>query len=228
MAANAGYVGTVVDTTNATQYTFSNVAIGAASADRIVIVSASGGRAAGGTHTVSSLTIAGSAAVLLKEVACGHLGTESISLWALAVPTGTTANIVVTWNASMIDCGIGVWALTGAKSTVYATASDNTTGAGKPATTISCLAGGSIIAAAGMHSISDVCAWTGLTERFDEATESANGDFHSGASDNFAAAQTNRSIIAEPLSQVRGGLVVTAWSPSAGAIISKLALLGVG
>lgn len=106
-----------VITTDLTTYTFSTQAIGTAAADRVVVVGISASNASG-ARTVSSVTIGGitaTAAVTYLEqtVGASRAGT---GLYAVVVPTGTTADVVITFSGSELRCGLDVWAIYGASS----------------------------------------------------------------------------------------------------------------
>ncbi len=95
------YRNTYTDVTNASSYTFTAADIGTANALRLVIV---------GVNTQSSdptaITIAGVSATKIVETSTGVSRSE---IWAAAVPTGTTGDIVVT-AASAVNCIVHVWA----------------------------------------------------------------------------------------------------------------------
>src|SRR3990167_1616167 len=121
MAINLTETDNAIDATNAEIYTFSAQAIGVASADRIVIVGIS---TRAGATSIDSVTIGGISAS--EVVFSGHgTGSGIVTLYQAAVPTETTADIVVNLNVTANRCGIVVWRLTGANATATATASDN-------------------------------------------------------------------------------------------------------
>lgn len=100
-----------------TTYTFAAQAIGTASADRHVIVGICG---TAGTRTVSSVTIGG---VTASHVVTQQNGASTASIYFANVPSGTTADVVVTWSAGQNSCGIGVWTATAlSSSTAHDTA----------------------------------------------------------------------------------------------------------
>jgi len=96
--ADLQYIGATVNTANQTNYTFSGVDIGVASDDRIVIV--------GSAHNFgcTSITIDGVATTLVARGNCG--------LGYLSVPSGTTADIVVSTNGGTNqNCRIWVYTM---------------------------------------------------------------------------------------------------------------------
>jgi hypothetical protein len=102
--------------------TFANANIGTAAADRIVVVTIFGrtGNATG--DTLSGVTIGGNAATLAAR--CTHGANLLNEQWYLAVPSGATANVVVTLGGGDVfdRCGILVGVLTGSASSPSGTA----------------------------------------------------------------------------------------------------------
>ena len=154
------YVTTVTDAANLTTYTLTGVSIGAASADRTVaLVVAS--RTSSGYGTISSVTIGGVAASLSAQ----QSGPSPLVIARAAVPTGTTADIVVTVSAAALRCGVAVFAITGGAGTIAASTANISTSA-----TVSSPAGGVVIAA-GSGVAPGTSTWTGVTKRFESAVE---------------------------------------------------------
>jgi hypothetical protein len=96
---------TGADVTQST-FTFSSQSIGTAFTDRIVIVPFYWDTS-GSTRTVSSATIGGVAANIVAQN--GGTGGGTAIIWA-AVPTGTTATIVINFSANVLACDIAVYA----------------------------------------------------------------------------------------------------------------------
>ena len=169
-------------------HTFSGVALGAAAANRHIVVGA--GISWGGTANVTGVTVNGESATEIIEYG---LTSQGASLHVAAVPTGTTGDIVITTSGTGESWGIGVWRLIGAD----ATPADTGTSVANPmTTTIDCPAGGVIIGYAhAQHGTTH--AWTaGITEQFDETT---HGTFrHTGAFDTFAAEQSGLTVTCDP------------------------------
>lgn len=93
--ADLQYIGTTVNTTNLTNYTFSGVDIGVASDDRMVVVCAIT------NYARSSITIGGVSATFISGGNC--------SIAYLKVATGTTADIVVNTAGTNANCRIFVY-----------------------------------------------------------------------------------------------------------------------
>jgi hypothetical protein len=111
----------------ATTYTFNNQNIGAAAADRHVVVFAAWEQNSA-VRTLSSATIGGAAATI--DVQATGLDTTNRcggAMFRRLVPAGTTANIVLTLSGSADQMVIAVYTITGHSTGVpSATSSSNT------------------------------------------------------------------------------------------------------
>ena len=166
------YQSFTVDTTNAATYTFSSVAIGTASPDRVVIVAVASFVDA--TQSISSATIGGvSESVQVQAINNG----VRVGIISAVVPTGTTATIVINMTTSGgLNMGIGVWTATGLPNATALGTNSNTTLAGLAVTSES---GGIIVAVTG-NVDSRTMTWTNATENYDQSVEAIT--FTSGAS----------------------------------------------
>jgi hypothetical protein len=174
------FTANAVNATDLTTYTFSTQAIGTAAVGRYIVVAVFLSSVA--SRVVSTLTVGGNSATLIGSQVSGAFSV--VSLWGVRVDTGTTADVVVTGTGALLHCGIGVWALYDLLST---TPTDTGSSTADPSTdTLTVLDGGIAIAVAGSGSTVATYTWTGLTERYDESPEVANGVAHSGASLNPA------------------------------------------
>jgi len=206
---------TDVNKTAPGSYTFSGAAIGTASADRqvIVAVSLTNFPSAG---TISGVTIGG---VTAAFIARAEISTVLTEIWSAEVPTGATGDVVVSFATSnATQCGIGVWAMTGAATAADGSASDTDTGTDSGtgftlSAAITVPANGAFVAyAADEAAIWDASyVWANATEAFNEAVE-PNAS-HSGADGNTSATVE--------VTGTRGGgsdasraLVIAAWGPA--------------
>jgi hypothetical protein len=162
-------------TADTNTYTFTDVAIGTADASRIVAAMFSH-RASG---TIGSVTIGGVGATLIKAQTAG---TSAAYIYAAAVPTGTTATVIITMSAgSSSRCGLGLVSIYDASGVA---ASDSDSSTAEPASvTLTVPTNGVVIGYVWANSATTY-TWTGLTERFDTAVESTL--IHSGASIEYA------------------------------------------
>jgi hypothetical protein len=108
------FIGTSDDGGNGPAYTFSNVDIGTASSDRLVVVAC---HATGNTGALNinltSMTLGGSS---MTNAAAFAEDTASVDLYYLTVTSGTTATIVATYPNQKRRCTIAVYTITGLNS----------------------------------------------------------------------------------------------------------------
>jgi hypothetical protein len=155
-----------VDSVNRTAYTFSSQSLGAAAANRKIIVVIFSAGVTGG-RTLNSVTVAGSSASKLVGISSGEKINE---IWVLDLASGTTGDVVVTYSASKGQCGIGVYRLLTGATAAHATASVVATG---PSTTLDVPASGIAILGTGYDSgATTAVTLTGVTEVYDEEIES--------------------------------------------------------
>jgi hypothetical protein len=166
MAIALAFGATSQGTTSGSSVTFSGIAIGTASADRVVLalVTMQLDATFGATCTIGGIT-----ATKLQEVynttAAPDIG---CAIYAALVPTGTTANIVVTVSAGDGVVGISTVAMTGGAIPTAASISDTDelTGSGATITlaalTIPTSGGAVCVWANDTHATA--CAWTGMGE----------------------------------------------------------------
>ncbi len=193
-----------IDTTSpTTTHTFSSKAIGTAAADRIVVVAV--GASNSGGETVASMTIGGISATKISD-AQNTAGTSE--LWAAVVPTGTTADIVVTFTGSNNGhCAISVFAVTNADSTASDTGSSTAT---PPSTTLDIVNNGGAIGVAWNHDAS-AFTWTGLNEVVEQATAFGR---QTAAFQALAIGETGRTISADPGVDDRPSMALAAYTPA--------------
>jgi len=99
-------------TTAGTSFTFSSQGIGTADPNRLVVVCIGGGPGSG-AFTVTGVTIGGNAAAHVSGASAYDSGGGLSDIWYLAVPTGTTATIAVTFSQSLTRSSIAVYSVTG-------------------------------------------------------------------------------------------------------------------
>lgn len=218
-SAQCEFLTSAGDSSNATTYTFSSQSLGDAASDRVIVVQAAGSST--GTGGVASLTIGGVSATLIDEQATSNPA-DTTSMWYAEVPTGTTGDVVVTFNALNARCGIGLWRLTGVTVTPYDTGKDTdpaTSGANPVAsTTIDVETGGIIIASAYSSNSGTTTpptyAWTGITENYETVAESKS--VVSGGLNSSGTAATGKTITSTlTTDNSRIAMVVASWSPTA-------------
>lgn len=118
------YITTVSDTVDRTTYTYTGTSIGEADTLRYIVLVMTGGATT--VRTISSFTLGGNAMTLVfsQDTASANIAP---SVWAISVPTGTTADISVTFSTSgTVQNAISVYRVLGLYSTTAtATASDS-------------------------------------------------------------------------------------------------------
>lgn len=203
----ATFTGHAENTANQTTYTFTTQPFSTAAAGRLIVVGFVG--TGTGPFSISSVTIGGVAATLV--VAQAFSGSNaSAEFWQATVPTGTTGTVAVTWSTGISNCGIGIWALYGARTTPFDTGSST---ASPMSDTLNIASGGAALGIAGSLSQTSTYTWANLTERFDTAIETT--DTFTGASSQFQNAQTGLAITVTPTSAPgQRGMVLASYRPN--------------
>lgn len=167
------FVGTNQNLGSASTYTFTAQSIGAAPAAgerRFICVVAGTGRA--GTAATLTMTIGGVTATKIIEGRATGTNWATSTYFFLEVPTGTTANIVLTLSGNTGDrAGIVVYRIitTGDDLVVYNTA---VVSSGTNATlSVSVESGGFVIAGGYINGYSTGYTWSGATENSDFTIE---------------------------------------------------------
>lgn len=184
--------------------TFTSAAIGTAASDRLVIVGIVIGKDSGtwSANPVSSVTIGGiSATQVGSQILCEGTATAALAIFAASVPTGTTANIVVTMAANGAT-DIVIWNATGLSST---TASDTKSDNATPFTqSLTVPTGGFGIGLAGGESVTS-WTWTNLTERSD----AASGIYVASGADTTSTGSI--SVTATNAAGTRAAMLLASW-----------------
>ena len=154
---------------NSAVYNFSGMNISTEDSTRIIVIGASG--RGSGVIGINTLTIGGiSATKIIGLTAFINVA----DLWWAEVPTGTTEDIIVTFDRSITGAGIGIWALYNSNGTIRDTdSSSDSSGTDAVSIDLTVPANGSAIAtnkAGGLISAS-TWTWTGVTEDFEQTLE---------------------------------------------------------
>jgi hypothetical protein len=202
----AAFTASSTQNTGLTVYTYSSEAIGAADTNRKIVVTILAGGLTG--RNVSTVTVGGISATLVKkQLAVG--GERYNEMWQADVPTGTTADVVVTWSAVMERCGIGIFAVYDAASAASATASDTSDPMNA---SINVPAEGVLIGGAIYNSAGGAATWTNLTESYE--TDSG-GNVETSGYDTHATIQTGLSVTCDPASAAAvTSMVLASWGPA--------------
>jgi hypothetical protein len=179
--------------TNGTSPTpsFTDLAIGAAAADRKVVACIYVLTLTG--RTITGVTIGGIAATQVKAASNGGAGVRMAEFWVADVPTGTTATVAVTISGgNILGAGAIVYRMTGAGSSTPFDTDEDTDGSDPQTGSIDVPANGAAIGFTFGNTSGRTFAWTGLTEDVDAAT--VGGNSWSSASGEFATAQSGLAI----------------------------------
>ncbi len=178
-AGGGALVGTFLqaagDAANLTTYTFASQNLGAAAADRHILVAVACRSA--GTITLSGVTVAGVSATIDQQITSA--GT-TVAIARAAVPTGATGDVVVTFSGGAVRAVVALVRLTGGTPTVSGA------NAGTTSATATTVANGYTLvtyAAGGLGSTSV----TNITEEWNISVES-NLDFEGGYTTTTGAA----------------------------------------
>jgi hypothetical protein len=214
MPVTISYLQTAVSTTDASTYTFSAQSFGTAASDRYIAIAA-GGRIGASSLTISSVTIGGVSATIVKQqsstgTSSGGTGTTCVGIAIAAVPSGATGDVVVNFSATSLRCVCSMWRLANLAS---ATANDSQSSTASPSTAGVAipLDGAAIGMVAGGQNASPTVSWTNLTEQYDALTEAF---CVSSASDLLTTAETRTitgtfsAAIFEPVG------VFASWAPA--------------
>jgi hypothetical protein len=209
IVATTTYTSTALINSTATVYTFSDQGIGTAFTGRKICV---GIYAEAQAHQVTALTVGGIAGTkILGKVSDGG---ESVgNLWEVdAVNSGTTADIIVTHGTAMNRCGIVVWSLANAASSVHDTGSDGAATSSALTADIDVPANGTAVALVSTQVDSGDASWSGLDK--DVETTVSSG-MVSGASKDFSAAQSDLTVTGTTVGSQRSTFVTASWGPTA-------------
>jgi hypothetical protein len=199
------HVASPVSTANASSYTFSSTAIGTAAVNRTIVVGFMSSGGAIGQIEATAMTIGGVSAA--RQAFEQPSIEQTLEIWSADVPTGTSADIVVTMSEASDRAAIDVWDCKSINKTASAT--DGATG--QPVDTLTntttVKASGVMVGMARFSATSTT--FTNLTEDSDRQVETTS--YAGAASDAFAELQTSRTITLNPAGTVDCGLVTAAF-----------------
>lgn len=203
------------DESDLTTYTFTDQAIGAAASERIVVCAICAEGLAAGSRVLSSATIGGVSATILKQQTNTTGSVDAVTaIIAAAVPSGTTATVVLTFSAGMVRAACSTFRMVGGSITPYATYSDTSVSHSPQSVSMNIPALGGAVAACDFFATSGTTTWAGLTEAYDE-TAGYGTATASMAYGNFSTAQSSLTVSATPSgSLTRGSMSAVAFAPA--------------
>lgn len=198
VAADVSYIDVLHNTDNTSNYTFSNVNIGDAAADRYVFLEITYASSGGTERSLSSATIGGVAAKIHVDQSVDSSDALSAAIISALVPSGSTANIAISLSGSGGSVDIGIYRVTSLGSdTAFDTAvSTNATGGGLLSTTLDIPAGGFALACANFEINSAMTTWSGVDEMYDEDNTDGSPEIVTGGFASALGAETGRTISA--------------------------------
>lgn len=173
-----------IDNTASTTHTFSGKSVGVADPTRLIIVPI---EAATSSSSISC-TINGNAATSVSGAALDS-GSSHVRMFVLAVPTGTTANIVVTLGSAG-SASIGIFAAYNLLSFTPTDANSDISGTLDLSVSVSALG---VACGFAFCNATGTWSWSGLTKQYDNAVGSLT---ESGAIYTAMASQSPLSVSA--------------------------------
>jgi hypothetical protein len=191
---------------------------GTASSDRILLAILTS-RFNQNTATVGSITFAGTTGTQVSGAQFSNSTSQDLftDAWYLAVPTGTTGNIVVTLafgGDTMDRSQIALYAITGSLSTPTAAFGGSASSSGTSSMSVTAPAGGSV-ACAWMDRVQvGSVAWSGATV---DSTTTVTGTGSASPSDVSCAHTTTSGTVSvtDAGSDFSSVIVGVSWTPSA-------------
>jgi len=177
---------TTFDGTAQTTYTFAGQNIGSASSTRYVVAAVS--LISSSARTISSVTIGGVTATVVPNGQTETLSFQyTIAFYIAAVPTGSTASIVVTASGVCDAAALsGVWAVYDLNSATPVDSDGDPTGASPFSVPSVTTSADGILLAAGMYlrnSGTAAFGWTNATERSDLSSSFSGATVGNSAAD---------------------------------------------
>ena len=193
-AISSSYLANLYASVSSNTHTFSGASIGSTDSKRKIVVTIIGENQTG--RIVSSVTVAGVSCSLANPTPTSRVqnGVTTAEIWSTDsfIASGTTADIVITWDGTQTRYYVGTY-----RALNLGSANDAMTStASTPTGTIDVPAGGALFAHCHSSAGTNTYTWTGPTERFDANPISTIT--HSGASADYATAQSGLTVTANP------------------------------
>jgi|GEM_PF-6311894 len=172
MALSPGFQTTAFNNTTLTTYTFSGIAIGPVTPDRVVVLLVFLDQGANSKTVTATLDCGdGNGAVAMQSVVQGFDSSETAAIFKLACPNGlTTGTFVITGSGSSGNCQIASYAMTGNPTPPVLDSGTST--ATNPAKTLTTQVGGVSFAVGGTRGAT---SWTPTNIGEDADFQSNNG-----------------------------------------------------
>ena len=209
----AEFLGSSVNNTSGSSFTFSGESLGVASTSREIFVAVSWGKDTGvSIQTLSSATIGGvSATIHVQDGRSGTSQSLGAAMISAVVPTGATGNIVCTFTGVNTSCGIGKFRVLNRKSLTATTKQNNSSSS--PVTTsvnIDVAQNGALMAAYMASEDPGTVTWTNITKQYEGGSSASY--HYSGALSTGLASQVGRNITTSQSTSGTAGVVVAVVS----------------
>jgi hypothetical protein len=203
--------------------------IGAADATRIVAIGISGRTP---NLTISSATIGGISATQVSGAGIVESSVMTSDIWYAAVPTGTTATVIVTWSGTPFDTGISTWSIIG--STGAPTTGVNAGAASGPGASANLSlppytvpsGGGSFTIYTNRDFGTPSNSWTNATQDFSNPGTRFYMGAHTTTTGSVTVTATDQDPVTQPTTEAV--MSAAAFQPSTSPPSSILSLRGVG
>jgi len=188
--------------------TFTSKSIGAASADRIVVIAVT---SFGANAQPSTVTIAGNSMTMRVQT---NSNQRQVEIYTYPLTTGTTATFVVNVTPTNTNwVHLGIWRMLYASEVPTYTESD-LTGTTALNWSAEVPAGGVVVGAAyGTATNPTNKTWTELTERWEDGITGNNNEW-TGADKSYATSQSGLAITADGWSNTNQGGVIAVFGPA--------------
>lgn len=204
------FIGTSDNGTNASTFTFSNVDIGTASSDRLVVIAshATGGASAGNDASISSLTVGGTS---MTKATSQFDDNASCDLYYLTVTSGTTATVVATYDKQKGRCTIGVYTITGLSSTTPSDTGTSINSDSAPSLTLDIPTGSiAVYAHTSANNATTTVSYSSATEHYDQGIGGENTTASGASLADAGNAHTETATLSD--SKAGTALIGAVWS----------------
>lgn len=198
--ASVTFVSDAGSATDATSYNFSGLSLGAAAANRYIVVGVAA-RAAS-TPTITGVTVAGVSATSLYQFKSSN---SMSGFFIVPLPTGTSGDITVNFDVTIVRMGISVWAVTNILSTTPTATYSMPNGTA----TASINTGTGSVALAMMYNHgSTPGTWSGLTQNASVIVTDTLDLNYASASSAFSSAQSGLAVTYTNALSLNAGAVI--------------------
>lgn len=199
--AAVAFVSNTGSATDATSYTFTGLSLGTAAANRYIVVGI-GARSAS-TPTITGVTVAGVAATSLYQYVSN---TSMAGFFIVPLPTGTTGDITINFDVTIVRMGISVWSVS---NLVYPTTPTSTYGIANGSGTATINTGaGSVALGMFYNHGSTPGTWSGINQDVSVIVNDTINLNYASASSAFSTAQSSLAATFTATLNTNAGAVI--------------------